>query len=117
MASIALTLPILGLILMQAAEHQMERRQQPPTVNLSQAAPQPPSATAPGDKAFDKLFKQAQQEAARQALAAQKPGRKVVCGMVVIQVDDAVDPKFVLRAPEDTSGLKIRVIQPQSCTD
>jgi hypothetical protein len=117
MTSVALALPVVGLFLMQAAEHNKEPRQRPLTFALSQAAQEAPSRTVPGDKAFDKLFKHAQKEATRQALTTQKPDRKIVCGTVVIQVDDSLDPKFVLRAPENTSGLKIRTIQPPSCAD
>jgi hypothetical protein len=47
----------------------------------------------------------------------QKPVPKIVCGMVVIQADPKVDPKFVIRAPVDTSAYKIRRIQPQVCAD
>ena len=117
MTTVALALPVLGLILLQAAEHNQEPRQRAREFALGQAAPKPQSPTAPGGKAFDKLFKQAQKAAAGRAAATPKPDRKIVCGTVVIQVDDALDPKFVQRAPEDTSGLKIRAIQPPACAD
>jgi hypothetical protein len=122
MTTVALAFPILGLILLQAAEHNKEPRQRAPTFELWQAAPEPQSPAVPGDKAFGKLFEQQQQQqqqqrAAREALAKETPARRVVCGLVVIQADPNVDPKFVHRAPEDTSGLKIRVIPPASCAD
>ena len=118
MTSVTLALPMLGLILMQAAGHNKEPRQRPVTFALSQAAPEPQSPSVPGDKAFNKLFKEMPKSVKQQrAVAARTPERKIVCGMVVIPVDDSIDPKFVHRAPEDTSGLKIRVISPTSCAE
>ena len=124
MTTVALAFPILGLILLQEAEHNKEPRQRAPTFELWQAAPEPQSPTVPGDKAFGKVFEQQQEQqqqraarAAREALAKETATRRVVCGLVVIQADTNVDPTFVHRAPEDTSGLNIRVIPPASCAD
>ena len=68
MSSVAFTLPILGLFLLQAPERAREPRQPAQTFDLAQTVPEPSSPTVPGEKAFGKLFQQAQERAARQAL-------------------------------------------------
>ena len=117
MTSVAFTVPVLGLFLLQAPERAKEARQPSQTFDLAQTAPQPPSPTVPGEKAFGKLFEQAQERAARQAVANQKPATRIVCGMVVIQADPNIDPKFVIRAPVDSSTMKIRRIPPATCAE
>ena len=120
MTNVVLALPILGVFLLQTAEQRKQPREQAPPIDLSPSAPQAPSPTVPGEKPFAKLFEQAQERAARQALQAlpsQKPEPRIVCGMVVIQADPNIDPKFVVRAPADTSAHKIRRIPPTACAD
>ena len=114
MTSIA-TLPILGLFLLQAPERAKESQQPAQTFDLAQSVPQPPSPTVPGERAFGKLFEHAQERAARQALAIQKPGRKIVCGMVVIEADPSIDPKILVPPPADSGTAKIRRIVPPAC--
>ena len=117
MTSVAFTLPILGLFLLQAPERAREPRQPAQTFDLAQTVPEPSSPTVPGEKAFGKLFQQAQERAARQALANQKPGRKVVCGMVVIEADPSIDPKILVPPPADPGTSKIRRIVPPVCVE
>ena len=117
MTSVALTVPILGLFLLQAPERAKESRQPAQTFDLAQTVPEPSSPTVPGEKAFGKLFQQAQERAARQALADQKPGRKVVCGMVVIEADSSIDPKILVPPPADPGTSRIRRIVPPVCVE
>ena len=121
MTSVAFTLPILGLFLLQAAEHAKEPRQPAQTFDLAQTVPEPSSPTEPGEKAFGKLFQQAQaqarERAVRQLLANQKPGRKVVCAMVVIEADSSIDPKILVPPPADAGTSKIRRIVPPACAE
>jgi hypothetical protein len=121
MTNVVFALPILGVFLLQTAEQRKQPREQAPAIDLSPSAPQAPSPSAPGEKPFRKLFEQTQDErAARQALQAltsQKPEQRIVCGMVVIQANPNIDPKFVVRAPPDTSAHKIRRIPPTACAD
>ena len=117
MTSVAFTLPILGLFLLQAPERAKESRHPVQTFDLAQTVPEPSSPTVPGEKAFGKLFQQAQERAARQALADRKPGRKVVCGMVVIEADSGIDPKILVPPPADPGTSKIRRIVPPVCVE
>ena len=117
MTSVAFTVPILGLFLLQAPEHAKESRRPAQTFDLAQTVPEPSSPTVPGEKAFGKLFQQAraQERALRQALPNQKPGPKVVCGMVVIEADSSIDPKILVPPPAESGTAKIRRIVPQAC--
>ena len=118
---LGLTIAIAGVA--QAADR--SPRAQPPAppvtsgIDLSSAAQTPPAP--PGEKSFGKLFAQADRraelEAAHQALARAQSRTKIVCGMVVIQADPSIDPKFVHHPPADTSGMKIRRIPPPACAD
>ena len=118
MTSVAFTLPILGLFLLQAPERAKEPRQPAQTFDLAQAVPEPSSPTGPVEKAFGKLFEQVQQErAARQALANQRAERRVVCGMVVIEADPSIDPKILVPPAADSPTAKIRRIVPTGCAE
>ena len=117
MSSVAFTLPILGLFLLQAPERAREPRQPAQTFDLAQTVPEASSPAVPGEKAFGKLFQQAQERTARQALANQKPGRKIVCGMVVIEADSSIDPKIFVPPPADPGTSKIRRIVPPVCVE
>jgi hypothetical protein len=116
MTGVALALAVLGLFVLQAPEQGKPREQAPP-VDLSPSAPAAPSPTLPGGKAFGQLFEQAQEHAARRALANQKHGRKIVCGMVVIEADPSIDPKILMPPPVDSGTAKIRRIVPPTCTE
>ena len=117
MTSAAFTLPILGLFLLQAPERPKEPRQPAQPFDLAQTVPQPPSPTVPGEKAFAKLFEQAQEPAPREAPANQKPARKIVCGMVVIEADPNIDPKILVPPSADSGTAKIRRIVPSACAE
>ena len=117
MTNMALALPVLGLFLLQTPEQGKQPREQAPPIDLSPSAPLAPSPTVPGEKAFGQLFEQAQEPAARQALANQKPGRKIVCGMVVIEADPSIDPKILVPPPADPGTSKIRRIVPPVCVE
>ena len=117
MSSVAFTLPILGLFLLQAPERAREPRQPAQTFDLAQTVQEASSPAVPGEKAFGKLFQQAQERTARQALANQKPGRKIVCGMVVIEADSSIDPKILVPPPADSGTSKIRRIVPPVCVE
>ena len=117
MTSVALALPVLGLFLLQTPGQGKQPREQAPPFDLSQSAPLASTPTVPGEKAFGQLFEMKQEPGARQALPNQKPETKIVCGMVVIQADPNIDPKFVIRAPVDSSTMKIRRIPPLTCAE
>ena len=119
---LGLTIAIAGIA--QAAARSAPAQPPAPSVtsgiDLSRAGQTPP--TTPGEKSFGRLFEQADRRArfeaaAHQALARSEARTKIVCGMVVIQADPSIDPKFVQRAPADTSGMKIRRIPPPACAD
>jgi hypothetical protein len=46
---------------------------------------------------------------------AAAPQSRIVCGMTVIQADPQVDPKMVIRAPENGPDQKIVRIEPPAC--
>jgi hypothetical protein len=115
--------PILLALLAQSADRVKELPTPPPEV--SQPGPSTSAPSIPGGNAFGRLqftLTEPPQNPDRDSIVAvpvpdQKPASKVVCGMVVIRADPEVDPKFVVRAPVDTSAYKIRRIQPQVCAD
>jgi len=120
MTNVVLALPVLGLFLLQTPEHGKQPREQAPPIDLSLSAPQTPLPTVPGEKPFGRLFEQADERAARQALQAvrsQKSEPKIVCGMVVIPADPRIDPKIVVPPPADAGTSKIRRIVPPVCTE
>jgi hypothetical protein len=107
-------------------------------VQAGAPVPEPPRAgnatettqtvTVPGEKAFRNLFtvdldERSRTELAALAVMARRAGegrrteRKVVCGMVVMQADPSVDPKFVKEIPGDPASMKIRRIPAPACTD
>ena len=119
---IGVVLPVLFALLVQSADRGQQSRPAP-SAEQSGSTPAVAVPSTPGDKAFGRLF-------TLQALPRnpdggplivevpdQKPAAKIVCGMVVIQADPNVDPKFVIHAPVDTSAYKIRRIQPRACAD
>jgi hypothetical protein len=113
-------LPVLLAVLAQSAD-----RGKAPQVVLSpeqsRSSPETPAPSTPGDKAFNRLFtlpaprQNPHGDPVVMAAPELKPAPKIVCGMVVMQADPKVDPKFVIRAPEDTSAYKIRRIPPPAC--
>ncbi len=46
---------------------------------------------------------------------AAAPQSRIVCGMTVIQADPTLDPKMVIRAPENGPDQKIVRIEPPAC--
>ena len=114
-----LVLPVLLAVLAQSADRK------PPPVPLSQeeSRPEASAPSTPGGKAFHRIFtlpappQNPQREPIVVAVPEQKPASRIVCGMVVIQADPEVDPRFVIRGPEDTSAFKIRRIAPTTCAD
>lgn len=117
MTSVPLALPVLVLFLLQTPDQGKQPREQAPPVDLSPAAPQATPPTVPGEKPFGKLFEPAEERAARQALADQKPRRKVVCGMVVIEADPSIDPKILVPPAVDAGTSKIRRFVPATCIE
>jgi hypothetical protein len=87
------------------------------------------TVTITGEKAFRNLFTADSHDRSRAELAGalvvmarragegRPPERKVVCGMVVMQADPSVDPKFVKEVPGDPASMKIRRIPAPACTD
>jgi hypothetical protein len=116
-----IALPVLLAVLAQSADRGKEP-QRAPSPEQSQSSPSPPAPSTPGDKAFNRLFTvpALPQNPDRHSIVPvpdQKPAPKVVCGMVVIQADPNVDPRFIIRAPADTTAYKIRRIPPTACAD
>jgi hypothetical protein len=121
MTSVVLALPLVMVGLTQGPHASAPLRQQrPATVDLS---PSTPLTTAPAqnnDKPFDKLFNKSlppQAMPSGQPAKNQQAGPKVVCGMVVIPADPAIDPKIVTPPPPDAADAKIRRIVPDVCVD
>ena len=130
MTAVALTLIVLIAGLTQAAtdrpEAQVRTLPGAPTIDLSArdtpAQPAPATPTPAGEKAFQSIFADADRRAAlerlHQAIADRSPAQaKVVCGMVVIQTDPAIDPKFVKRPAPGSPQPKARTIPPTACAD
>jgi hypothetical protein len=115
-------LPILLALLAQSADRGREPHPAP-SPERTQPGPFTSAPSAPGDKAFSQLFtlpappQNQERDPIIVAVPDQKPATKIVCGMVVIQADPSIDPRFVVRAPADTSAHKIRRIPPQACAD
>ena len=115
-------LPILLAVLAQSADRGRDPQPPHPT-GRAQPAPFIPAPSAPGDKPSSRLFTvpAPQPNPNRDPLVVEvpdrKPAQKIVCGMVVIQADPNIDPRFVMRAPADTSAHMIRRIPPQTCND
>ena|SRR5215207_5644312 len=120
MTSVPLALPVLGLFLLQTPERAQEFRQPAQTFTLAEAVPRA-SPAVPGEKAFSQLFEHAQRAArqahSRRGFANQKPERKIVCGMVVIEADPTIDPKILVPPAPDSGGAKIRRIVPPACIE
>jgi hypothetical protein len=117
----AVVVPVLLALLAQSADRGKEARPAP-SPERSQSSPSTSAPSTPGDKAFNRLFTvpappQNPDRDPNVAVPEQKPASKIVCGMVVIQADPNVDPKFIIRAPADTSAHKIRRIAPPACAD
>jgi hypothetical protein len=130
MTAVALTLIVLIAGLTQAAtdrpEAQVRTLPGAPTIDLSArdtaAQPAPATPTPAGEKAFQSIFADADRRAAlerlHQAIADRSPAQaKVVCGMVVIQTDPAIDPKFVKRPAPGSPQPKARTIPPTACAN
>jgi hypothetical protein len=115
-------LPVFLALLAQSADRGKEL-QPAPFPEQSQSSPSTSAPSTPGDKAFNRLFtvpappQNPHRDPVVTEVSEQKPAPKIVCGMVVIQADPTVDPRFVIHAPADTSGFKIRRIQPKVCAD
>jgi hypothetical protein len=116
-----LVLPVLLAVLAQSADRKPP--QAPLSPEESQSRPEASAPSAPGARAFNRVFRlpapaqNPQRDPVVVALPEQKPASRIVCGMVVIQADPKVDPGFVIRGPEDTSAFKIRRIAPPTCAD
>ena len=114
--------PVLLALLAQGADRGI-KPQPAPSPGPVPPNPSTSAPSIPGDKAFSRLFTVPalpQNPDGRPIiveLPEQKPAPKIVCGMVVIRADPNVDPRFVIRAPANTSGFKIRRIEPPACAD
>ena len=122
MTGVTIGWPIVIVLAALAQSPGGGRQQQVPGPSL-EGSPSAPQSATPGDKAFSRLFtkpapaQNMEHRDRRQALENQKPKTKVVCGMVVIQADPSLDPKFVIRAPVDSSTQKILRIPPATCVE
>jgi hypothetical protein len=79
--------------------------------------PRPPARTAP----FKGLFKPPPGVSAPQSLPAARVAvvdlrPRVVCGMVVVPADPAVDPRMAKAVPSDVT-FNMRVVKPPLCLD
>ena len=122
MTSVLIAVPMLVAALAQSADRSKESQVPAPSLEGSPSVHPSAEPTTPGDKAFRGLFTrpaptQSLERHAWQAVQDQKPSAKIVCGMVVIQADPDVDPRFVVRTPADSTDLKIRRIPPPACAD
>jgi hypothetical protein len=118
-----IAVPVLLAVLAQSADRGKEP-QPAPFPDQPQASPSAPAPSTPGDKAFNRLFtvpapppNPDRDPSVAVPVPDQKPASRIVCGMVVIQVDPNVDPRFIIRAPADTTAYKIRRFSPPVCAD
>ena len=119
------TLSMVGVAmvaaLMSVAPQQAPRSIGPdeakPTIPAEPAqSPLFPDTQSPYDSVFSeklRLAKRLLREQARKLDAAPPP--RIVCGMTVIQADPTLDPKMVIRAPENGPDQKIVRIEPPAC--
>jgi hypothetical protein len=75
-----------------------------------------PSTPSPYDGVFGEKLRHAQRLLRERVQeVAPAPQQRTVCGMTVIQADPTIDPKMVLRAPENGPDHKIIRIEPPAC--
>ncbi len=87
-----------------------------PAVPLVPGSTEPTQPSAPFQKLFTTSANEARrQEHQRQAIEQSAP--KIVCGMVVLRADPAVDPKMIVRPPVSTTTMHIRKIPPPACAE
>ena len=117
MTNVALALPVLGLFLLQTPERAGSLGAGAPDLDLSPVGSTGSIPGRSGREGIRQALRTGTGAAARQALANQKPGRKIVCGMVVIEADPGIDPKILVPPPADSATSKIRRIVPPTCTE
>jgi hypothetical protein len=122
MMSVAVALPLLIVTIAQVPDRTERLPQQPSAaVDLSASTPAPAVPAAVDNKAFDKLFAQAllsAQAADRRPSADDRATLpRVVCGMVVIPANPAVDPRIVILPRPQSADAKIRRIVPEACRE
>jgi hypothetical protein len=94
-----------------------------PDVPSVSGSSQPPQPSGPFQKLFTAVEDDARlNERLRATLhlrrqAIERSGPKVVCGMVVIHADPAVDPEMIVRSPASAATMHIRKIPPPACAE
>ena len=122
MVSVPLAIPLLLVAVAQAMD-QPARAQHPRASMTVDLTPSTTNSVTPSDtnpSTFKKLFVRPSltQATSHQAdNADQKRTPKVVCGMVVIPGNPAIDPKIVVPPSPQDSNARIRRIVPNVCVD
>jgi hypothetical protein len=105
-----------------------EQRTSEPTVPVP-AVPsvsgsiEPPQPSGPFQKLFtpqaNAVHAQKQLRAAleQHRRAVERSAPKIVCGMVVLRADPAVDPKIIVPPPASSATMRIRKIPPPVCAE
>jgi len=93
------------------------------TLSVPAVAPVPafpvtpgPARTAPPEKLFASTVTLQGPQSPPAQVAEVRLLPRVVCGMVVVHIDPAVDPHMVKAAPSDVT-FHMRVIKPPVCVD
>ena len=91
-----------------------------PASGVSRSQPAPPSGV--GGKSYNKLFRTAipaatpaQTTPSNAPPAAVWRQPRVVCGMTLMEVDPALDPKIRIERPPDRTRYAIKIIEPATC--
>ena len=118
MTGVAFVAAIMGVSAAQQAPRTILPDETKPTIPAEPAqSPLFPNTQSPYDSVFrEKLLREAQRllrDRVQEVAAA--PQSRIVCGMTVIQADPAIDPKMVIRAPENGPDQKIVRIEPPAC--
>ena len=94
--------------------------QEVPSAQLAPESQTNPLLVSPGKNPFGNIFIRpgTQPDAPRPAAPSRDAHPRIVCGMTIVPVTPAVDPKMVLPPkPDSKVEYKIRVVSPRVCRE
>ena len=120
------TLSITGVALLAVITGASPARQDARTSSRGESRPAVTAEPAPSplfanaQSPYEGAFREEIVQAKRLLRQAMKkvdaaPKQRIVCGMTVIQADPTIDPKMVLRVPENGPDHKIVRVEPPAC--